>query len=147
MTADEQGISKGFDSSDRPSYLTRTGFKLSIFGQCDLEIQWMTSKNNRAPPLYYVKHCASFQSHQLIQAGVAIRKSSIRVKTGDFFVLCDLEIWRMTLKNNRAPLLYYVKLCASFQRHLLIQTRVTVWKCSISAIFLSHVTLKFDRWP
>ena len=110
-------------------------------GQCDLEIQWMTSKNNRAPLLYYVKHCASFQSHQWIQTGVAIRKSSTRVKTGDFFVLCDLEIWRMTLKNNRAPLLYYVKLCTSFQRHMLIQTRVTVWKCSI------HVTLKFDRWP
>ena len=32
-----------------------------------------------------------------------------------FFSPCDLEIWWMTLENNRAPLLYYIKLCASFQ--------------------------------
>ena len=42
--------------------------------------------------------------------------------------LCDLEIWRMTLKNNRAPLLRYFKLCASFRSHLCIQTAVTVQK-------------------
>ena len=29
-----------------------------------------------------------------------------------FLEPCDLEIWRMTLKNNRAPLLCYFKLCA-----------------------------------
>ena len=34
-----------------------------------------------------------------------------------FFVPYDLEIWRMTLKNNRAPLLYCFKLCASFHNH------------------------------
>ena len=43
-----------------------------------------------------------------------------------FFVPCDLEIWWMTLKNNRAPLLCYFKLCASFRSHWWIQTRVTV---------------------
>ena len=32
---------------------------------------------------------------------------------GIFFVPCDFEIWWMTLENNRAPLLYYIKLCAS----------------------------------
>ena len=31
-----------------------------------------------------------------------------------FFVPCDLEIWQMTLKNNRTPLPCYFKLCASF---------------------------------
>ena len=45
-----------------------------------------------------------------------------------FFVLCDLEIWKMTLENNRAPLLCHFKLCASFCSHWWIQTRVTVWK-------------------
>ena len=67
-----------------------------------------------------------------------------------FFVLCDLEIWRMTLKNNRAPLLYCFKLCASFHSHQWIQTGVTVRKHSIRVKivnFLSHVTSKFDRWP
>ena len=67
-----------------------------------------------------------------------------------FFVLCDLQIWWISLENNRAPLLYYIKLCASFQSHGLIQTGVTVRKRSIRVKigdFLSCVTLKFDRWP
>ena len=56
----------------------------------------------------------------------------------------------MTLKNNRAPLLCYFKLCASFCTYWWIQTGVTVRKCPIRVIiddFLSRVTLKFDRWP
>ena len=64
-----------------------------------------------------------------------------------FFSPCDLEIRCMTLKNNRTPLLYYIKLCASFQIHRWIQTKVAVRKRSIRAIFLSCVTLKFDGWP
>ena len=77
-------------------------------------------------------------------------KRSIWVKIGDFLVSHDLEIWWMTLKNNRAPLLYYTKLCAAFQSHWYIQTGVTVRKRSIQAKigdFLSHVTLKIDGWP
>ena len=67
-----------------------------------------------------------------------------------FFTPRDLEIWWMTSKNNRAPRLYYIKLCASFQSHGWIQTGVTVRKRSIwvqIGNFLSCVTLKFDRWP
>ena len=67
-----------------------------------------------------------------------------------FFSLWDLEIWWITLKNNRASLLYYIKLCASFQIHRWIQTEVTVRKRSIwvkVGDFLSCVTLKFDGWP
>ena len=67
-----------------------------------------------------------------------------------FFILCDLEIWWMTLQNNRAPLLYYFKLCASFQIHWWIQTWVTVWKPLIRVKigdFLSCVALKFDGGP
>ena len=45
-----------------------------------------------------------------------------------FIVPCDLEIWRVTLKNNRAPLLCYCKLCASFHNHVWIQAGVTVRK-------------------
>ena len=36
----------------------------------------------------------------------------------------------MTLKYNRAPLLYYIKLCASFQIHCWSHTWVTAWKRS-----------------
>ena len=67
-----------------------------------------------------------------------------------YFVRCDLEVWGMTLENNRAPLLYCIKLCASFQSHGWIQTGVTDQKRSILvkiSNFLSHVTLKFDGWP
>ena len=56
----------------------------------------------------------------------------------------------MTLKNDRAPLLYYIKLCAAFQSHWHIQTGVTVRKRSIRVKigdFLSRVTLKMDIWP
>ena len=62
----------------------------------------------------------------------------------------DLEIWRMTLKNNRTPLLCCFKLCASFRSHWWIQTGVTVRKHPIWVKFddfKSRVTLKFDRWP
>ena len=67
-----------------------------------------------------------------------------------FLEPCDLEIWRMTLKNNRAPLLCYFKLCAAFRTHWWIQTGVTVPKCPIWVKFddfYSRVTLKFDGWP
>ena len=62
------------------------------------------------------------------------------------FSPCDLEIWWMTLKNNRAPLLYSAKLCVSFQSHRWIQTGVTARNRSSGVKidnFLSRVTLKF----
>ena len=77
-------------------------------------------------------------------------KNSIWVKIADFLVSCDLKIWRMTLKNNRAHLLCYFKLCASFYSHPSIQNGVTVWKRQIwvkIGNFLSRVTSKFDEWP
>ena len=62
-----------------------------------------------------------------------------------FLESCDLEIWRMTLKNNRAPLLSNIKLYASFHHHMWIQTGVTVRK-RLSWVVTS-VTLTFDLWP
>ena len=67
-----------------------------------------------------------------------------------YFVPCDLEIWWMILENNSAPLLYYIKLCASFQIHGWSQTWVIVRKHSIQVKideFLSPMTLKSDKWP
>ena len=66
------------------------------------------------------------------------------------FSPCDLEIWWMTSKIYRAPLLHYIKLCASSRTPRWIQTGVTVRKRSIRVKignFLSRVTLKFDGWP
>ena len=62
-----------------------------------------------------------------------------------FLEPCDLEIWRMTLKNNRAPLLCCFHLCAWFHCHMWIQTGVRVRK-RLSWV-LTSVTLTFDVWP
>ena len=62
-----------------------------------------------------------------------------------FLEPCDLQIWRMTLKNNWAPLLSNIKLSASFHHHMWIQTGVTVRK-RLSWVVTS-VTLTFDLWP
>ena len=59
-------------------------------------------------------------------------------------------MWRMTLKNNRAPLLCCFKLYASFHSHQWILTGVTVRKRPIWVKingFFSCATIKFDRWP
>ena len=45
-----------------------------------------------------------------------------------FFVPCNLEIWQMTLKTNRAPFLCYLNLCALFRSRLWIQTGDTARK-------------------
>ena len=87
----EQGKSEGFDSSDQPSNLTQIGFKSSIFQPVwpwnlmdDLE-------NNRAPLLYDIKFCASFQIQRWTQTRVTVRKRSIRVKIGDFLSCVTLK--------------------------------------------------------
>ena len=67
-----------------------------------------------------------------------------------FFVLCNLEIWQMTLQNNRAPLLCHFKLCVSFHTHWWSQIWVTVRNRPIWVKFddfYSLATLKFDGWP
>ena len=120
-----------------------------FFSQCELEMGWMTSKNNRAPLLYYIKLCASFQIHRWIQTEVTVRKRSIRVKIGDI-------LSRATLKFDGWPWktighLFYST--SSFVHHFeaMGETGVTVPKRSIRVkignFFLSSVTLKFEGWP
>ena len=61
-----------------------------------------------------------------------------------FFSTCDLEIWWITLKNNRTPLICYFNLRAPFPSKQLQSRNAQIglkW-----AIFLSRVTLKFDGW-
>ena len=62
-----------------------------------------------------------------------------------FLEPCDLEIWQMTLENNRAPLLCSFQLCAWFHCHMWIQTEVRVRK-QLSWV-LTSVSLTFDLWP
>ena len=111
----------------------------------DLEIWWLTSKNNWAPLLCYSKIWASSHSHLWIQTGDTVRKRPIWVEIDNFFWLCDLEIWQMTLKINRTHLLYNIKHCAPFHHDMWNQTGVMVRK-RISWVLIS-ITLTFDLWP
>ena len=107
-------------------------------------------KKNRAPLLYHFKLCASFQSHRWIQIGITIRKRPIRVKIGDFFVPCDLEIWWMTSKTighlfyTTLSFVHHFKAIGEFKLEL---QSGNVQFGSKSSMFLSHMTLKFDGWP
>ena len=103
----------------------------------------MTFKDNREPLLCYFKLCVSFRSHWWIQTGVPETPNLGQIWC--FLEPCDLEIWRMTLKNNRAPLLSIIKLYASFHHHMWIQTKVTV-RNRLSWV-LTSVTLTFALWP
>ena len=89
---------------------------------------WMTLKNNTAPLLCYIKLCASFQSNSWMQTGVIVHKRPIRVKIGDLLSHVTLKFDGWPWKNNRALLLCYAKLRASFRSHKRIQTGDTVWK-------------------
>ena len=98
--------------------------------------------------LFYIT--SSFVHHLKPLGEFKLELLSGNAQTQRFFVPCDLQIWWMTLKNNRAHLLCYIKLCGSFESQRWIQTGVTVRKRSIPVKignFLSRVTLKFDGWP
>ena len=71
----------------RPAYSPETpnmGQNRWCFVPCDLEIWWMTLKNNRESFLCCFKLCATFHSHRWIQTGVTVRKCPIWVKLDDF---------------------------------------------------------------
>ena len=77
-----------------------------------------------------------YASSSFVQHFVPIGEFKLELQSGNaqfgsnstIFRGGDLEIWRMTLKNNRAPLLCFFKLCAAFCTHWWIQTGVTVQK-------------------
>ena len=119
-----------------------SGQNRQFFVLCDLEIWWMT--------LVTIGHlfCAtsSFVQYFLAIAETNWSYSPETPNLGQilqFLEPCDLEIWQMTLQNNRAPLLCYFKLCAPFHTHWWIKIWVTVRKRSIQVKidnFFSRVT-------
>ena len=127
-----------------------SGQNRRLFVPCDLEI-WMTLKNNRTPLLCYFLQALCIISKPSVNSSWSYSPETLDSgQNRQLFFPCNLEIWRMTLKNNRAPLLCYFKLCASFQSHRSIQTGVTVRKRSIRVKigdFLSRLTLEYDGWP
>ena len=142
-------------------FITICGFKLELlsetpnlgqnrlfFAPCDLEIWWMTLKTNRAPLVCYFRFCASFHCHWWIQSYSPETPGKFGSKLEIFFVPCGLEIWRTTLKNNRASLLCHIKLSALFHCHMWTQTGVTVrklitWVFDLCDLDLRPLTLTF----
>ena len=91
---------------------------------------------------------SSFVHHFVAIGEFKLELQSRKAQSGSnltIFEPCDLDIWRMTLENNRAPLLSNIKLYASFHRNMWIQTGVTVWK-RLNGV-MTFVTLTFDLWP
>ena len=122
--------------------LLKLDWNRRFFSQCDLEILWVTPRNNKTPLLYYTKLCASFQIHQWIQIGVTVRKRPIWVKIDDFFrpVSLQFDVWPWKTIEH----LFYAT--SSFVHHCVAigEFKVTVRK---RPIFFSRVTSQFDVWP
>ena len=72
---------------------------------------WMTSKNNRASLLYYIKLCALSQIHRWIQTAVTVRKRSIQVKIGDFLSRVTLELDDDLRKKQGTSSILHQALC------------------------------------
>ena len=113
---------------------------LVFFSLYELEIRWMNLKNNRAPPLCYVTLFPLFQSHQWIQSGVTARKWS----NWQFFVLCDLEIWQITLKM----IVHLFYATSSFERlvHFVAISQSKLLQLNSSENQLFFVLYDLDIW-
>ena len=121
-----------------------SGQNRQFFVLCDLEIWWMTWKS--------IKHLFSVVS-SFVHHFSAISEFKLELQSGNtqfgsksmiFFLPCDLEIWWVTLKNNRATPLYNIKPLALFHHHMHILTGVIVQK-RLNWV-LTSVSLTFDLW-
>ena len=139
----QQGKSEGFDSCDRPSNLTQIGFKSSIFHPCDIEIWWMTPKNNKAHLLYNIKLCVLFHFHQWIKTGVTVQKRPIWVKLDDFFICVTLQFDVLPWKTIGH--LFYAT--SSFVLHFVAIGEFKLELQSGKAQFWSKSTIFRAVWP
>ena len=139
----EQGKSEGFDSCDRPNNLTQIRLKSSIFCPRDLEIGWMTPKNNKARLLYNIKLYVSFDIHQWIQTGVTVRKRPIWVKLDDFFscVTLQFDVWPCKTIGH----LFYA--ASSFVHHFVANGELKLELQSGNAQLGSNSTIFRGVWP
>ena len=126
----QQGKSEGFESCDRPTVLEiptgppvrgrqlwmRTGKFMLIFLQFHVYDLWFKAWG----PTTFLTEFQTLPAYSPETPNLGQNRWC--------FVPCDLEIWWMTLENNRASLLCCFKLCATFHSHLWIQTGVTVRK-------------------
>ena len=120
-----------------------SGRNRRFFVPYDLEIWWMTSKNNRAPLLCCFKLCASFHSHQWIQTGVNSPEMPNLGQIRQFLKPSDLEIWQMTLQTIGH--LFYAT--SSFVHHFIAIGEFKFELQSGNAQFRSKATIVWAMWP
>ena len=141
----KQGKSEGFESCDRPIVRKRPiwvkiGDVLYVW---PWNLMDDLGKQKGISPLLFQALCNI--SQPLVNSNWSYSPETPNLgQIRRFLELCDLEIWRMTLKNNRAPLLCYFKRYASFRSHQWIEAGVTVRKRPIWLKindFLSRVAL------
>ena len=126
-----------YNKANRRDLIAATGLVIVLIldlnrwflNPCDVQIWWKTSKNNRAPFIYYVKLWTSFQSHQRIQTWVTVRKCSIHYKIGGFLSHVTLKIdgrpWKSIGHIFYAASSFVQR---TFHSHQWVQTGVTVRK-------------------
>ena len=78
-----------------------SGQNLRFLASCDIEILWMTLKDNGAPLHCYFEQCAPFQSQILIQARVTVRTWLIWVLA--FVTLTSDLAWTSLLSLTITP--------------------------------------------
>ena len=135
----KQGKSEGFESCDRPIIRKRP-----IWVKIGDVLSRVTMKFDGWP--WKTIGQLSFAVSSFVQHFIAIGELKLELLSGN----AQFGSNSMTLKNNRAPLLCYFKLYASFRSHRWIQAGVTVRKRPIWVKiddFFSRVTLQFDVWP
>ena len=157
----KQGKSEGFDSCDQPgnfawNWIQIIDFSVHVTFKFDWWIQTAVTVQKRS---IWVKlgdflSCVTlkfdgwpwqtigylfYATSSFVNHFKAISEFKLEWQSGNaqfrsksaIFVPCDLEISRMTFKNNMAPLLCHFKIWASFHNHLWIRTGVTVRKMPI----------------
>ena len=100
-------------------------------------------KQYRAPLLYHAKLCALFQSHEIIQTEVRVRKHSIRVKIRHFLsrVTSNFDGWPLKATGR----LFYAT--SSFVHHFVVTGEFKLELQSGNAQFGSKSTIFLAAWP
>ena len=129
--------------------LLKIVFISSFFGPCNLEIWWMTPKNNRAPVLPYNKHCTSFQSHRWIQTGFQSGNAQFMSKWVIFLSCVTWKIDEWPWKSighifyNMSSFVHHFKANSEFKLELQSGND----QFGSKSVFFGRVTSKFDGWP
>ena len=105
---------------------------------CDLEMRWITLKNNRAPFLCYFKLCTSFRSHWWIQTGVTVRNRPIWVKIEDF--LSWTFAWTSLLSLVITPENFMIRWEEHFEKGVTDgQTEIAFLRAAWSQLTIGHL--------